>query len=531
MKSVFLLILLALSCWAQEIPLQQQQQGPVTTLRSESRLVLLDVVVGDAFGKPVRGLSKNDFTILEDGKPQNIDSFEPPEDHKYALGIESASGNQSGPTGPAGTQPLPSVSPALTILVIDGLNTAFMDLIYAREMVTKFLRTHGPTLAQPTALMRITDKRLELIHDYSEDSATLIDALKMHPMELPFRYGADPGVVGSSDRLLDTLSCLEKIAAANANFAGRKNVIWVGSGFPAINGNTRQENDKIMSKVADDMRSARLAVYTIDPKGLQVITPGVAGYANPGALQMATSDMDAPIGLRFFENIAYETGGRTIYNRNDVDVAVADSVNDGTTYYTLAYYPSNRDWNGKFRKIKVTLAKPQLEARTRAGYFAIADTFENDDATIDYLLAGAIRNPLPYKGLSLSVKFKPLPNRPGMARFEVAVDKHDLDWKSTANGDHVCSVMLVAMSVSRKDRVVKNDIKELQGIVKAANFETQMNRPLVLPFTAELPPNAETMRVVVRDSGNGHIGTADITVGEPGVANAGTNLPTHHSRN
>jgi len=124
-----------------------------------------------------------------------------------------------------------------------------------------------------------------------------------------------------------------------------------------------------------------------------------------------------------------------------------------------------------------------------------------------------------------------LPNRPGMARFEVAVDKHDLDWKSTANGDHVCSVMLVAMSVSRKDRVVKNDIKELQGIVKAANFETQMNRPLVLPFTAELPPNAETMRVVVRDSGNGHIGTADITVGEPGVANAGTNLPTHHSRN
>jgi hypothetical protein len=83
--------------------------------------------------------------------------------------------------------------------------------------------------------------------------------------------------------------------------------------------------------------------------------------------------------------------------------------------------------------------------------------------------------------------------------------------------------MLVAMSLSHKERIVKNDVKELEGVVKAGKFEKQMDKPMTFPFIGDLPPNAERLRVVVRDSGNGRIGTEDLVVGEGASTNPRAN--------
>ena len=259
------------------------------------------------------------------------------------------------------------------------------------------------------------------------------------------------------------------------------------------------------------MWNARLAIYTIDPRGLQVNSDG-ADSASPALV-------DDPTGLRLFESIATETGGKIIFNRNDVDVAVADSVNDGSSYYTLSYYPSNRNWNGKFRNIKVTISKPSLQARTRTGYYAAPDA-PDTDTTLDSVLATAVKNPLPYRGLAMSVSFKILPGSPRTARFTVTADRHDLGWETTPNGDHRCQIMLVAMSVSRKERVAKTDIKALEGIVKAGKFEKQMDKPMLFTFTDDLPMEAVRLRVVVRDDKTGNIGTADLSTSEPRMAKA-----------
>ena len=228
---------------------------------------------------------------------------------------------------------------------------------------------------------------------------------------------------------------------------------------------------------------------------------------------------DDASGLRVFESIATETGGRIIFNRNDVDVAVADSMNDGSDYYTLSYYPTNHDWNGKLRNIRVTLAKAGLQARTRTGYYAVPDTSDTD-TTIDSELASAVRNPLPYRGLAISASFKILGGSPRLARFTIAADRHDLSWEAEPNGNQRCQIMLVAMSISHKERIVKNDVKELEGIVKSGKFEKQMDKPMIFAFTGELPLDVARLRVVVRDDKSGHIGSADLTVGAPAVANA-----------
>jgi VWFA-related protein len=519
-KCILLAVVLALPCFSQDSS-PSPQEAPITTLRATSRLVVLDVVVTDRSGKPASPLSKDDFTILEDGKPQTIASFESPEAHKYAIPKLDAQQTDRR------TQ---SVSSALTILVIDGLNTPLVDQAYAREAVVKFLRSHGPKLTQPTSLMLVTDTRLELVHDYTQDAGALLDALKRNKAELPFRYGANDYALGETERLLDTLSCLERIAAANMNYAGRKNVVWIGQGFPFLNfsrmGATRGpsiESDyqhrliRLGSDTANEMWNARLAIYTIDPRGLQVNSAG-ANSAQPPQTDSPTL-VDDPTGLRLFESIASETGGKITFNRNDVDVAVADSVNDGSFYYTLSYYPSNRNWNGKFRNIKVAISKPSVQARTRTGYYAAPDA-PDSDATLDSVLASAVKNPLPYRGLAMSVSFKILPGSPRTARFTVAADRHDLGWETMPNCDHRCQIMLVAMSVSRKERVAKTDIKALEGIVKAGKFEKQMEKPMLFTFTGDLPVDAVRLRVVVRDDKTGNIGTEDLSTSESRMARA-----------
>ncbi len=496
--------LVALVAFAQDSP-----QSPTTTLHATSRLVLLDVVVTDKSGKPVSNLTQNDFTILEDKAPQPIASFDRPDQHKYSIATTVADPK-------LGERSDRNVAPALTILVIDALNTEFLDTAYAREMVMKYLRTHGPRLPQPTSLMMVTDTQLELVHDYTEDAGVLQDALKHHAAEFPFRHAANHAVLGDMDRLEDTLSCLEKIAAANMNFAGRKNVIWIGQGFPGLDLSTgasitgagdiqvvdsdlRRRLITAVSTTANEMWDARLAIYTIDPRGLQVLGPGA---------------MDVPSGMKAFESIAPQTGGKILFNRNDLDVAVSDSVSDGSDYYTMSYYPKNNDWNGKFRNIKVTLSNLNLVARTRSGYYAERDAPTTDDK-IDVDLADAVKNPLPYRGLGMSVSYKVLSGTPRMARYTIAVDRHNLGWQPAPKDERRCNIMVVAMSVSRKQRIVKNDIKALEGSVKSAKFEKQMDKPMLFTFTGELPPDAARLRVVVRDDRTGNIGTADLNVGEP----------------
>jgi len=235
----------------------------------------------------------------------------------------------------------------------------------------KFLRSHGPKLTQPTSLMLVTDTRLELVHDYTQDAGALLGALKRNKAELPFRYGANDYALGETERLLDTLSCLERIAAANMNYAGRKNGVWIGQGFPVLNfsrmGATRGpsiESDyqhrliRLVSDTANEMWNARLAIYTIDSRGLQVNSAG-ANSAQPPQTDSPTL-VDDPTGLRLFESIARETGGKITFNRNDVDVdvAVVDSVNDGSSYYTLSYYPSNRNWMESFATSRSRFQNP-----------------------------------------------------------------------------------------------------------------------------------------------------------------------------
>jgi len=487
------------------------ESEPVTTLRANTHLVVLDIVVTDKKGTPVRNLSSEDFTVLEDGTEQKVASFEPPDQHAPAP-IEENSHIPPGSDKDESANAPRNSSSALTILVIDELDTAILDQAYARGEIEKFLRNHGPRLPEPTALMALENKRLELLHDYTSDAATLERALRAHPAELPFRMMTAEGVLGASERLGEALEALREIAAANSHFAGRKNVIWIGPGFPSLNYMIAQPSDKAsllgyIRETSDLMWQGRLAVYTIDPRGLEIVHENIGTNLADGGF---FSPPDSATGDLVFEQVAPQTGGRIFRGVNDLDEQIASSIDDGGAYYALSYYPSNRDWNGSFRKIRIRMRNPGLTARTRNGYYGSPETSPTFEE-LDRMLSRAVINPLSYHSLDVQAKAHVSGLQPRIATVTVDVNPAGLQWQALPGQKHRCEISVVAAGFSSNGRVVSHRLKELEVVVDEKKYLTLMKNPMVLTMATDLPPEVVRMRVVARDSSNGNIGTADLT--------------------
>ena len=491
----------ALFCVAQQ-PSVSGQESPVTTLHAATRLILLDVVVTDKHGKPVRTLLKDEFTIQEEGDDQAIASFEAPSGHApvpLEENLRSAADRKSA----SQPQAKAMVSSALTILVLDELDTLVLDQAYARREIRQYLQSHGPRLPEPTALMALEEKRLELLHDYTSDAKALEIALERHPAQLPFRLMTGEGLTGSSQRLAEALEALREIAAANGQFAGRKNVVWIGSGFPSLNYLRAQPSDKArllgyVRETSDLLWKGRLAVYTLDPRGLEVVHENIGSPLEPTVSELV------------FEQLAPETGGRIFRGLNDLHLQIATSVEDGDSYYSLSYYPSHREWNGSFRKIRVVMRNPELTARTRNGYYATPDS-RPTSLEMDRLLSRAVINPLSYHSLQVQARASLSGSQPRTARITVDIDANSLRWETPENGKRRCEITVVTAGFLPDGKVAAHAVDELEVLVEEKKYAELKKKGMVVNLEMKLPPSAVRMRVVARDSTNGNMGTADLT--------------------
>jgi VWFA-related protein len=215
-------------------PAKSQTASPTTTIRVTSDLVYLDVTVVDRKGNPVvTGLTKNDFTITENGKPQRIFSFDTP-----AAGIETSAG--ASPAAQPDTVQAPNTRTAqkgpATILVLDLMNTRFADSAYARDSIRRYLAKQPERLASPTELMVLNNTALNMAQPYTHNRDDLLYALSHVPPEEPYKLGTMQG--GNQEwfdqTFAQSVEALQQIALQNRGQAGRKNILWVGWGGPSI---------------------------------------------------------------------------------------------------------------------------------------------------------------------------------------------------------------------------------------------------------------------------------------------------------
>ena len=394
---------------------------PAYTLRTSTNLVILDVVVSSPDGHPVHDLKATDFVLSEDGRSQQIRSFQ---QH-----IMPAAGQN-------GSTPLQKLAPGLftnftpshgdgpaNILLLDMLNTPLSDQAYARQQIQDYLN-HAPEGTQ-VAIFGLSD-RLTILQGFTSDTSLLKVALSRKNALKGSSQLNDPsggGAAGTgensvSDSLADmgtapdileavanaqqfeaesqtfqfqqraqiTLDAMNELARYLANIPGRKNLIWfsgslpidilpntsTGNGFASM-GNWEAEFRETMNLLV----RSQVSLYPVDSRGLTgsgIYSAAGSGrkYArDPTAAGKDEAKFDAQ---RAGENdtmlqAAHDTGGRAFINTNGLSAAVGKAIEDGSSYYTLTYLPANKSWDGHYRKIEVAVPGKNYTLSYRRGYY------------------------------------------------------------------------------------------------------------------------------------------------------------------
>ncbi len=481
------------------------QAGGLTTLRLSTRIVVLDVVVTDKKGKLVTtGLTRDDFTIVEDRVPQTIQSFEAPSAHVMPAGVEVKSSADLKRIGDA----------PVTVLVLDELNTRFEDMAFSRNAMVKYLQAQPPVLKQPTVLLLATNTRFVQMHDYTQNRDELIDQIKHRMPEYPTKMMAGRGGAAAVERMAQSLASLEQIAQASSGTAGRKNVIWVGNGFPSadlvgVDPKTAATIEAAVKQCTDMLLAARITMYTINPTLNSTVTLDVE---TPEDLTSAESDTGGELyaGTIQFSTFAPATGGRSFLSRNDVNNEIAEGIAAGANYYTMSYTPINRtDDAQKYRNIRIVMKDPNLRATTRNGYYpptaattniAATEAPKQAKAQLELDLSSAVNSAIAYNGLEVKATHVG-------AVWVIQVKPAGLDWRSVNAHTESTEVTVMAAWYSDKGKLLGHSGKEMTA---SRAGDADSSKSAVFSVPAPVTGDAARLRFVVRDASNGHMGTVDV---------------------
>jgi VWFA-related protein len=550
-------------------PNSSQPQSTPPVLKVKTRMVVVDVVARNSKGDPVTDLKPEDFNLVEDGKPQKISSFsfQHPEPHANTL---------QAPILPPNTyNNLPRYKPngALNILLLDSLNTNSPNQAFARDSMIKVLQSLPEN--EPMAVYLLGTK-LRLVQDFTTDpellkkAAISIKSKSSHLLNNPngtspavtpmgsvaadlvasvpglanqlSGFEAEQSVAKNDFRVAYTLTALNSLARTLAGYPGRKNLIWISETFPfdiVLNG-ISMRSDQLERHYGNDiavtgslLSDAQVAVYPVDARGISNNTiysvgsdpdPMAGGHIGNSTLRgaMGTSmngDSDVLLASHTTMNdLAEKTGGRAFYNRNDLDKEIKESVNDGSTYYTLGYYPENKNWNSQFRNIRLKSNRSGVKLQYRAGYFAVdrEAVAQANPSRQDQELDQAMTPDWPIAtGLPFQAHLTPPSDKTqNKLVVQYAIDPKALNFQIDDKGlqrvDLTCAIR--AYSVKDMDKPVKSEGRKLAGSLRPEAYTKVMGSFFPCEQQVELPAGKYFLRVGVRDNSTGLIGTANATV-------------------
>jgi|HubBroStandDraft_1064217.scaffolds.fasta_scaffold23109_2 VWFA-related protein len=372
----------------------QESQPPTVVIRQTVRRVIVDVMVRDSNGKPVHGLTADDFSITEDKQPQRTLSFD-----VYDFDKPSISRGPNAPPLPpnvfVNVPATPERGP-LYVMLYDMVNTQIEDQMTGRQQVLKFINSkpEGTRFA-----IFVNSDELALAQGFTDDKNQLHAALdgKTHRRHVPniFLYGANYG----RGNPLVIVNVLTRIGNFLDGIPGRKNLIWVAGAFPVDlfpqEGDPVNVQDQVKAET-DALAQAQIAVFPVNVRGVVINPEGALTGATPngGAATVSTapgapapSAINNPTsnpvlaGMRAAgtggslnrdyatqEAVADATGGRSFYSTNDVAGALEDATEQGGNFYTLTYSPPDRSDDEKCHNIRVKLNKGNYQLSYRRSY-------------------------------------------------------------------------------------------------------------------------------------------------------------------
>jgi VWFA-related protein len=537
----------------QRPPVSAAVQSP--TIKVESRIVVVDVIVTDKQGQSVPGLRKDDFHLSEDGGPQIVTTFE---EHKGAAPNEM----KLPPMPPNVFTNFPTARGAdsVNVLLLDLLNTQPQNQAFVRQQVIKYLGEVPPgtrlavfALSSHLHIVRgfttdfsgvsatLEDKKLgiapEVSRNLQTDANQYSDAEILRQMrksqaapsaiDAVESFQRDESAERANSRIEVTLQAFQQIARYLSAIPARKNLIWFSDNFPVSffpdpRGRV-PKNQYHIQKTSDMLTAAQVAIYPVSALG-------VLGDPTFDASKLAGSRRELEARLRAnqiaMETIAQETGGRAFYSTNGLSDAVKDAVSNGSHYYTLAYSPANDKNDGKFRRIQVSIAHGNYTLSYRRGYFADQPSHEftsqegADDPFVPLIGLGMPDfDQILFKVQAVPKSPQPPANAPRagnntklkapFTRYDVnfAVALPDIAMGLDADGTRRgrIEIMLIAFS---PDGNILNIVRKRSNLTMDPNvYEATQRLGMQIHEEIDVPPSEIYLRAGIYDMNSGKCGT------------------------
>ncbi len=373
------------------------------TISLTSQLVIEPVTVKDKNGKSIPGLTKNDFTLTEDGVPQSINFAEyqslpeVPDKPVPQLTTDQAAENIK-IYNKLSREQITTEKPGEVLYKDKRLMVFYFDMAgmpnpadQQRALIAaeKFVR-EDLTAADLVCIMRYQGASVDTLQDFTADRSRLLSILETMVVgegqgdtdSVSDASSADTGAAFGQDdaefNIFNTdrqLAALQTAVETLAHLNEKKALLYFSSGLN-LNG---LDNQSQMKATEDAAIKAGVAFDTMDSRGLVALAPmGDATRGSPGGQAMYTGG-SISAGMSNFQRsqdtlyaLATDTGGKAFLDNNDLAQGMRQVQRGMSDYYILGYYTTNHELNGKFRKIKVTVNPPTVDAKLdyNQGYYA-----------------------------------------------------------------------------------------------------------------------------------------------------------------
>ena len=526
--------------------LSAQQQAssptPTTTLKVTSDLVLTNVVVRDRkTGQPVRGLTRDDFTLTEDGKPQQITSFDT-EDVNEAAALrppdtaQGASGRATlGASLAAGISP---VSPEqlsghrLIVLFFDTTSLQPDDLERVQAAARDYVQ--GRMQAADVVSVVSLGNTLSVDQDFTQDKSLLLHAIASYSPG--GQQGFAAGATSTTNQVEDTsaftadetdyndlntdreLFAIATIARSLAPIREKKSLLYFSGG---ISRDGIENQASIRAAINASVR-ANLAIYSVDARGLQAVTPlgdattgslrGTSGY-NGAALQ---NNLDANFNSQeVMATLSSDTGGKSFFDNNDFAPAFQQVQQDTASYYVIGFRSTNLLRDGRYRKLQIHVRRDDVKLEYRPGYYAPADFQHSNRQDRERDLEAQLTTDLPATDVSLYLQpffFRAdTPNRYTVP-VSLLVPGSQVPFTRGGNRDKATiDVIGIVKDASGQT------LGEARDTVKLAlDAQQQVSRKNIQYTTSfTLPPGKFHLKFVVRENETGKMGSFETGITVP----------------
>ncbi|MGO9777278.1 MAG: VWA domain-containing protein [Terracidiphilus sp.] len=384
---------------AQDLPTAQVTNTPQggLVLKMNSELVLTNVVARNAkTGELVRGLKQSDFTIYENGKQQQIATFDfesvemaAPLNEATISGLAAnAAGN--GSKAAIVARPEDLRNHRLIVMFFDLTSMQPEDLDRSVQAAQEFLRSKMQP-ADLVALISLGDT-LKVDQDFTADKNALINEVAVY--NGTEGQGFAQGATANTNQVEDTtgytpdeseyndlntdreLFALRAVARSLEKITEKKSLLYFSGGISRDG----IENQASLRAAINAAVRANLAIYSVDTRGLQAISP--LGDASTGSLRgtgaysggTLLNNMNANFATQeVMGTLSSDTGGKAFFDSNDFAPAFAQVQRDTSAYYAIGFHSTNPARDGRYRKLTIKINRPGVKLEYRPGYYAPAD--------------------------------------------------------------------------------------------------------------------------------------------------------------